>query len=175
MASRSISNSMKRPPMTRSANTLVVPGTLRTTASTSVPMRSSVARSAPAILMPTGVLMPVESMSMRVRMGIVHALFRPGICTTLFSASVSSSGVRLRCAMTLPSSSLMSTAGHSDSGLRRIVVSIMSIGAGSVAVSARPALPKTSATSGNDLISRSVTCRISRAFVGEMPGNVVGI
>jgi hypothetical protein len=39
--------------------------------------------------------------------------------------------------------SLMSTTGHSSSGFSMIVVSIMSIGAGSVAVSARPILPKT--------------------------------
>ena len=161
--------------MTRSANALVVPGTRRITASTSVPMRSSVARSAPAILMPTGVLMPVESMSMRVLMGIVQALFRPGICTVLFIASINSSGVRRRCAMILPSSFVISTAGHCASGFRRIVVSIMSIGAGSVAVSARPALPKTCSTSANDLMSRSVVCKSSRAFVGETPGNVVGM
>ena len=37
---------------------------------------------------------------------------------------------------------------HSDSGLRLITVSNISSGAGSVAVSARPALPKTCATSG---------------------------
>ena len=36
--------------------------------------------------MPTGVLMPVESMSMRVLMGIVQALLRPGICTASFIA-----------------------------------------------------------------------------------------
>ena len=30
------------------------------------------------ILMPTGVLMPVESMSMRVLIGMVQALVRPG-------------------------------------------------------------------------------------------------
>ena len=34
--------------------------------------------------MPTGVLMPVASMSMRVLMGMVQALFRPGICTAAF-------------------------------------------------------------------------------------------
>ena len=41
-------------------------------------------------------------------------------------------------------------AGHSDCGLSVIVVSNMLSGAGSVAVSARPALPKTRSTSGND-------------------------
>ena len=69
----------------------------------------------------------------------------------------------------------MSIAGHSDSGFNWMVVSIMSIGAGSVAVSARPALPNTVFTSGNDLMMRSVIWRICRALVGEMPGNVVGM
>ena len=50
----------------------------------------------PATLMPTGVLMPVASMSMRVLIGIVHALVSPGICTALFIAVVSSSMVRGR-------------------------------------------------------------------------------
>ena len=54
-------------------------GTLRTTASTWVPIRSSVARSGPAILMPTGVLMPVDNMPMRVAIGMVQRLLRPGI------------------------------------------------------------------------------------------------
>jgi hypothetical protein len=57
-------------------------------------MRSSSAKSGPAILMPTGVLMPVASMSMRVLMGMVQALLRPGICTSAFIASANSSGVR---------------------------------------------------------------------------------
>ena len=129
--------------MMRSAKALGVPGTVLTTASISEAMRSSSARSGPATLMPTGVLMPVASMSMRVLIGIVQALFRPGNWMAAFIASISSSGVRRRWAMTLPSASLMSTAGHSFSALSMIVVSIMSIGAGSVAVSARPILPKT--------------------------------
>ena len=46
---------------------------------------------------------------------------------------------------------------HSVSGLRTTVVSIIEKGAGSVALSARPALPKTRSTSGNDFRIRSCT------------------
>ena len=56
-----------------------------------------------------------------------------------------------------------------------IVVSIIIIGAGSVAVSARPILPKTCSTSGNWRMIRSVCCRISLALVTESPGRVVGM
>ena len=49
------------------------------------------------ILMPTGVLMPVESMSMRVLIGMVQALVSPGNWMASFSAVVSCSTVmRLR-------------------------------------------------------------------------------
>ncbi len=46
---------------------------------------------------------------------------------------------------------------HSDLGLRMTTVSSMESGAGSVEVSARPALPSTCSTSGNCLMIRSVT------------------
>ena len=141
-----------------------------TTASTSEATRSSSARSGPAILMPTGVLMPVASMSMRVLMGMVQALFSPGNWIAAFIASVSSSGVRRRWAMTLPSASLMSTAGHSSSGLSMMVVSIMSMGAGSVAVSARPILPKTWCTSGKVWMILSVCWRICARLRGRDAG-----
>ena len=64
---------------------------------------------------------------------------------------------------------------HSSRGFSRTVVSIIDSGAGSVAVSARPTLPKTCSTSGNVLIVRSVRCSSSRAAVMEMPGMVVGM
>ena len=54
----------------------------------------------PATLMPTGVLMPVASMSMRVLMGMVQALMSPGNWIAAFIASDNSSGVRRRWAMT---------------------------------------------------------------------------
>ena len=53
--------------------------------------------------------------------------------------------------------------------------SIMLKGAGSVDVSARPVLPKTDATSGNDFRMRSWTWRSRVASVTEMPGSVVGM
>ena len=56
-----------------------------------------------------------------------------------------------------------------------IVVSNMLTGAGSVAVSARPAFPITLWTSGNCISSRSVCCRSSRPFVMLIPGSVLGI
>gem|GEM_PF-2742034 len=56
-----------------------------------------------------------------------------------------------------------------------MIVSNISVGAGSVAVSARPALPKTLCTSGKDLMIRSCVCISSAALVTEMPGNVVGM
>ena len=46
--------------------------------------------------------MPVESMSMRVMMGIVQALLSPGISAASFSASVNSSCVRRRCSTVRP-------------------------------------------------------------------------
>ena len=55
------------------------------------------------------------------------------------------------------------------------VVSIMENGAGSVDVSARPALPKTVTTSGNDFRIRSCVCSRRPASVTEMPGSVVGM
>ncbi len=47
-------------------------------ASTSLPIRSSSARSGPKILIPTGVRMPVASMSMRPLIGMVQELVTPG-------------------------------------------------------------------------------------------------
>ena len=91
--------------------------------------------------MPTGVRMPVDSMSTRALIGIVHAFTTPGIFTTRSSSAMILSGV-------MP-------ARHSDSGLRLITVSNISGGAGSVADSARPALPDTEATSGTCMISLS--------------------
>ncbi len=55
------------------------------------------------------------------------------------------------------------------------MVSIIENGAGSVEVSARPALPKTRSTSGNDLSTRSCVSSSSCACATEMPGSVVGM
>src|SRR5882762_4552600 len=108
-----------------------------------------------------GVRIPVESMSMRALIGIVQALLTPGNCNALSNSAVSLSRV-------MP-------GRHSLSGLRLITVSNISVGAGSVAVAARPALPHTDATSGHDLMILSCVCTNSAALVTESPGNVVGM
>ena len=69
----------------------------------------------------------------------------------------------------------VSTRRHSDVGLSVITVSSIESGAGSVLVSARPALPSTRSTSGNCLIARSLTCTSFCASPIEMPGIVVGM
>ena len=69
----------------------------------------------------------------------------------------------------------MSALRHSDLGFRMITVSSMDSGAGSVEVSARPALPSTRSTSGNCLMIRSVTWSSFWASVMEMPGMVEGM
>jgi hypothetical protein len=71
--------------------------------------------------------MPVASMSMRLRIGGTQMFDRPGRLTMRSSSSTS-----LSCVM---------PARHCSRGLNWIVVSNISSGAGSVAVSARPALP----------------------------------
>ena len=147
--------------MTRSAKALVVPGTVRMTASICRASFSISARSVPNTLMPTGVRMPVESMSMRALIGIVQAFETPGNCSALSISAISLSTV-------MP-------GRHSLSGFRLITVSNISVGAGSVAVEARPALPHTEATSGNDLMILFWVCSSSAALVTERPGSVVGI
>ena len=56
-----------------------------------------------------------------------------------------------------------------------MTVSTISVGAGSVAVAARPALPHTDATSGKDLMILSCVCSSSAALVTESPGSVTGM
>ena len=64
---------------------------------------------------------------------------------------------------------------HSESGLSCTTVSIIENGAGSVEVSARPALPWTLTTSGNCFRMRSCVCSRREASVTVMPGSVVGM
>ena len=64
---------------------------------------------------------------------------------------------------------------HWERGFSMTVVSIISTGAGSVAVSARPSLPKTRATSGNDFSLRSICWTIQPASRDGSPGSVVGM
>jgi len=100
-------------------------------------------------------------MSMRALIGMVQAFETPGNCNDLSNSAISLSTVR--------------PGRHSLSGLRLITVSNISVGAGSVAVDARPAFPQTDDTSGNDLMILSCVCTNSAAFVTERPGSVVGI
>src|SRR5229473_809236 len=104
--------------------------------------------------------MPVESMSMRALIGIVQALETPGNWRDLSISAINWSTV-------MP-------GRHSLSGFRLMTVSNISVGAGSVAVDARPALPQTEATSGKDLMILSWVWSSSAAFVIERPGSVVG-
>src|SRR5439155_8883191 len=105
--------------------------------------------------------MPDDSMSMRALIGIVHALLMPGNCGALSISAVSVSTV---------------TPGrHWSSGLRLMMVSNISTGAGSVAVAARPALPNTDATSGKLLMMRSCTWMVSAALVMDMLGKLTGM
>src|SRR5665647_3617562 len=94
-------------------------------------------------------------------MGCVHPLVTPGICNLLLSSFTISSFV-------LPGL-------HSDLGFNKIIVSIMLIGELSVAVLARPALPKTFFTSGTEAIILSCTCNILFTSVLEISGIVTGI
>ena len=126
-----------------------------------LPMTCISSRSGPATLIPTGVLIPVASMSMRFLIGITQALVSPGICTRLLSSCLSFSTV-------MP-------GRHSSRGFSWMVVSTMVRGAGSVAVSARPILPNTRLTSGTVLISLSVCCSSSCALPIEMAGKVLGM
>ncbi len=95
-------------------------------------------KSFPNTFTPTGVRMPVESMSMRALIGMVQAFETPGNWSALSISAISLSTV-------IP-------GRHSFAGFRLITVSNISVGAGSVAVDARPALPQTDSTSGNDLM-----------------------
>ncbi len=161
-----------------------MPGTAFTAASTSAPIRSISPRLAPKTLMPIGVRMPVESMSIRALIGIVHAFVVPGIFSARSISSTSSScemwsrHTWRRTPASHPGAQdeyQRSFFRHSDSGFRRTVVSIIENGAGSVEVSARPALPNTRSTSGKDFRTRSCTCSSRSASVTEMPGSVVGM
>ncbi len=69
----------------------------------------------------------------------------------------------------------MSALRHWSVGLSVMIVSSIESGAGSVLVSARPALPSTRSTSGNCLMIRLLTCSSFCASVIEIPGIVVGM
>ncbi len=77
--------------------------------------------------MPTGVRIPVASMSVRALIGMVQAFETPGNCSALSSSAIRPSTVK--------------PGRHCCFGLRLTIVSNISVGAGSVAVSALPAFP----------------------------------
>src|SRR3954453_7281609 len=105
--------------------------------------------------------MPVDSMSIRALIGMVQALDTPGNCNDRSISAMSLSTV-------IP-------GRHSFSAFRLITVSNISVGAGSVAVDARPALPHTDSTSGKDLMILFWVCTSSAALVTDKPGKVVGM
>ena len=65
--------------------------------------------------------------------------------------------------------------GQNSRGRKLTMVSIMSIGAGSVGVSARPALPTTMSTSGNRQRTMSRAFRSSTDSVTDARGTVIGM
>src|SRR5579871_1192622 len=100
-------------------------------------------------------------MSIRALIGIVHALLTPGNCNAWF--------------ILLMSLSTVMPAGHASWGFRLMTVSNISVGAGSVAVSARPALPNTDSTSGKRLMILSCNWINSAALVTDMLGRLTGM
>jgi hypothetical protein len=122
-------------------------------------------------------------MSMRALMGMVQALTTPGnfmarsIPATSSSVLIRSGQMRRQGAWSHPGSSEYQRRfiRHWSCGLRTMVISIMEKGAGSVEVSARPALPKTRSTSGKTRRVRSIDPSSCWASVTESPGIVVGM
>ena len=118
-------------------------------------------RFCPYTFTPTSVLIPVESILIRLEIGMVQPLVTPGICSLAFSSLMRSSFV-------LPSR-------HSLCGFNKIMVSIMEMGELSVAVLALPAFPRTCSTSGIPLMILSCTCSNLLASEFEISGRVTGI
>ena len=111
--------------------------------------------------MPTAVLIPVNSISSRFCTGIVQVFVRPG------NWSFSS--------ISWMSFSYVMPGRHCSRGFSMMVVSYISSGALSVALSERPTVPKTVSTSGNDRMMRSCSCNNALACVMEIPGSALGI
>jgi hypothetical protein len=118
-------------------------------------------RSGPAIFNPSGLRMPVASMSILPRTGIVHELATPGNFIAASNLAISSGCDMLR--------------GHPSRGFNTTMVSSIESGATSVDVSARPALPRTWATSGRLFRRASVSCTSRLASVIEMAETVEGM
>ena len=107
------------------------------------------------------VLTPVESILIRLMIGWVQPLVTPGICSFSFNSVISFS--------------LVIPLRHSDFGFSSIILSIMLIGALSVAVYARPAFPSTLFTSGTETIILSWICKMRLASLLDTSGSVTGI
>jgi hypothetical protein len=105
--------------------------------------------------------MPVASMSILPRTGMVQALATPGNFIAASNLAISSCCDILR--------------GHRSRGFSTTTVSSIESGATSVDVSARPALPRTWATSGRLFSRESVSCSSRFASVIEMAETVEGI
>ena len=149
-------------PSTRSAYTSLAPGTFFKIPSTSTASAERRFRSGPKIFTATGPRIPVLSIRIRLSMGCRNAGTKPGNCCILCNISARSFSIVMPCR-------------HSETGLSMIVVSIMEIGAGSVAESARPSLPTTLSTSGKDESALS-WADITRLISGrETLGSVVGM
>jgi hypothetical protein len=154
-------------PPSDSNTALRVPGTVSARLRTAAPSASSRLRSEANSRMPTGVRTPVAIMSIRPRAGAVHALVQPGSRVARSRPATSSAVVGVVSSGQIRPSTRRTGAGapeyqrsrryfgHWSRGSSRIVVSAIEYGAGSVAVSARPTLPNTLATSENWRIARS--------------------
>ncbi len=156
-----IIKSMKYPPVTLSANTLLVPGTSAKIFSTCTATSSIFSKSGPKTLIPRLLLKPVDNISVLVWIGIQNIFAIPGNFIVSFISDLSFSQV-------IP-------ALHWSSGFKVITVSTILRGAGSVAVFARPIFPNTLSTSGNFISILSWMCRILEASVIDIPGTAVGI
>ena len=171
----------------RSATTSVAPGTSLRMASICKPMRSISLRSPPKIFTPIMARKPDWSMVMRVWIGWSHVGSTPG------SAVFCCNSARISCLVIVRSSGAshargaFSAAGqpenqrstgtfrHSFSGFRLMMLSIMLIGAGSRALSARPIFPTTVSTSGTLAMARSCLALTSMAGPSPVCGSSDGM
>ena len=187
-AARSATSSSCVSPPGDSRTALSVPGAAMIAARTARPTSSSRAGSAPTIRIATGVRAPVAIMSVRARAGAVQALVQPGRRVARSSISTSSpvvggvsSGHRRESARRTGRGAqplyhrVRARLGHCARGSSRTVVSAIENGAGSVAVSARPTLPNTVATSLKAAMARSCLRSARSACSGDRPGSVVGM
>src|SRR5665213_58827 len=118
-------------------------------------------RFCPYTFTPTSVLIPVESILIRLIIGCVQPLVTPGICSLLLSS--------------LMMLSFETPFLHSLRGFNITIVSIILIGELSVAEFTLPALPSTDFTSGSLARILSWTCKILFTSALETSGKVTGI